>query len=448
MDIKNLLYCLSLNEYSDNLVRFQHLEQSVSYFMGEDKKHLDYYIDCYKQQNVFPSYSTFLSIFKLEDNCKSFEQINIDRQGFLNSIWGEYTQKVKELEIMDLQTKIITENDLKEKNKLLSRLQVKLSRNIKSVDLVEIADSRISDEVKKDIQAGVIFPVKDLNEAGCLLPGTGASLISIPGGGKTTFAINMVYLNSYKQDKNSLYIFAEDVYDNYNYRVKSRASLDLGMNIQVKSLQYSIRDEETIIKLKELDDKFTENRKGRIYFTPFSSLDPDPMTFANIVSDLIVRYDIDFVVMDYIQRVELWKPKGFTKNEYLNLMVSSFFQILLGSFNSKPVAGLLLAQTTKDGITRANKTKGRYNLEDAKEVGNIETDSFFLLTTWMDEEQKEAGIFSHQLLKCRYGSSYVVPRTSSTELLYCSMGDVETDLEKIYNNESIQDVFNDSMEDL
>jgi hypothetical protein len=440
------LYSLSLNEYADPSLRFQFIEQAYPLFFGEDKKYIDYYLSCFRSDGSFPSYSDFLNLFGLTDDYLAFSQINVDRQGFLKSCWDDLLRQVRTMEIQDIQGKILQETDIEEKNKLILRLQSKIAKSEKKIDLIESADIDITSE--KQITDGIIFPIKDLNEIGQLLPGTGASLISIPGGGKTSFAVNMVYQNSFKRDKNSMYIFAEDVIENYIYRIKSRASFDLGMNIPVKSLQYSIRDEESILKIKELNTKYQENRKGKIYFVNFADLLTDPMGFANMVSDLVIRYDIDFVVFDYIQRVELWKSREYSKNEYLNLIVSAFFQVLLGAFNKKPIAGLLLSQTTKDGIERANKHKGKYHLEDAKEVGNLEQDSFFILTTWMDDESKEAGTFNYQNLKCRYGTSFNIPRTAPCDLLYCSMGDIETDLDKVYNNESMQSVFNDSMEEL
>jgi hypothetical protein len=447
MDIKKVLFALSLNEYKDNNMKAQFLDQSVKFLLGDNKKAVEYFIIHYKANESFPSFQVYLDDFKLEYDFKNVEQIGADREGFLNSSWDTFVSFVRNAEINSLQNKLLSEIDLAEKKKILVQLQLKLSREGVTLDLAESADIKLAGQDNESIQEGIRLPINELNEHGVLQPGSGASLIAIPAGGKTSFAINTVFVNSFLDYKNSLYIYLEDVAINYIYRLKSRVSLYLGMNIPVRSLQFASKEEETQKKLIELDEKYTKEKKGKVYLIPFTDLGAEPMDFARRLSDLVVKYDIDFLVFDFIQRAELWKPKAYTRNEYLNLLGSSFFQVVLGAFNKKPCVGLMLSQTTKDGQARADKTKGKYHLGDAKEVAFIEQDSFEVYTTWMDDELKLSGQFKYQLLKSRYGSSNCNPMSSVCDLPFCSMGDLgmQTDF---YNNETMQSVFNEEMEGL
>ena len=266
-----------------------------------------------------------------------------------------------------------------------------------------------------------------LNDVCIVNPGAAISIIGSPGSGKTQVALNLAYLNSVLGDLNSLYIYLENTMDAYNIELLSRHSYTNGMLVENASLKRGIDPEEAnAVKLVSgLKESFEHDKKGSIYFAPFSRFNPEPLRFGNQLARYVKEYGIQVVILDYLQRCKSYTPLKWDSREYINQVMSSLSSCALGAFGSPPFVAIALSQPSRAAEEKMLKTKGvGMTVFDAVEAPSIERDSFIVLGLYADAELRSNKGMVYKVLKNR--DMAVDASTVLTACLpeYCYAGDM------------------------
>jgi replicative DNA helicase len=118
------------------------------------------------------------------------------------------------------------------------------------------------------------FPVNRVNEycnSVCL--GYTIAIIGTPSSGKTSIALNIAFFNSVLNNKNTLYLYLEDMPERYQYNIFSRYSYYTGDKIGANALKrgISVSDHKTIKKIQEVQEMFLKDNKGEIIISVWRS---------------------------------------------------------------------------------------------------------------------------------------------------------------------------------
>jgi hypothetical protein len=280
---------------------------------------------------------------------------------------------------------------------------------------------------KKNDDLHCVLFTKHLNDLCIVNPGTTISIIGAPGAGKTQCSLNIVYLNSILGSLRSLYIYLENTEEAYNIELLARHSYTNGMLVENATLKRGIDEDEpqAVRVVRDLQESLLADKKGEVFFMPFSRFNPEPLRFANQLARLVKAQGVDLVVFDYLQRAKSFTPLRWDRREYINQLQSDFCTCALGSFGCDPFVAISLAQPKREAEERMLKTKGvGMTLYDAAEVSSIERDSFISLGVYADAETKSNQSMVYKILKNRDNSVDVstVPTVSIPQ--YCFIGDL------------------------
>jgi len=266
-----------------------------------------------------------------------------------------------------------------------------------------------------------------LNNVCIINPGTTISLIGSPGSGKSQVSLNLVYLNSVLGGLNSLYIFLENTIDAYNIELLARHSYTNGMLVENATLKRGIDPEEesSVRIVQELQDSFKRDKKGNIFFAPFSRFNPEPLRFGNQLARYVREKNIQVVVLDYLQRCKSYTPLKWDSREYINQVMSSFCTAALGAFGSPPFVAVALSQPSRAAEEKMLKTRGvGMTVFDAVEAPSIERDSFIVLGLYADAELRSNQNMVYKVLKNRDMAVDVGTTSTSAFPQYCFVGDL------------------------
>jgi hypothetical protein len=299
---------------------------------------------------------------------------------------------------------------------------------------------------KKGEERHCVLFTKHLNDLCIVNPGTTISIIGAPGAGKTQCSLNVVYLNSILGSLKSLYIYLENTEDAYNIELLARHSYTNGMLVENATLKRGIDEDEAqaVRVVRELQESFLADKKGEVYFVPFSRFNPEPLRFANQLARLVKERGVDIVVFDYLQRAKSFTPLRWDRREYINQLQSDFCTCALGSFGCDPFVAISLAQPKREAEERMLKTRGvGMTLYDAAEVSSIERDSFISLGVYADAETRSNQSMVYKILKNRDNSVDVgtVPVVAIPQ--YCFVGDLGPDGSSVtYSQEDAMELLN------
>jgi hypothetical protein len=280
---------------------------------------------------------------------------------------------------------------------------------------------------KKDEERHCVLFSQHLNNLCIVNPGTTISIIGPPGMGKTQCSLNIVYLNSVLGSLNSIYIYLENTEDAYNIELLARHSYTNGMLVENATLKRGVdEDEPQAVKVvRDLRQSFLDDKKGEVYFVPFSRFNPEPLRFANQLAKFVKDHGVSIVVFDYLQRAKSYTPLRWDRREYINQLMSDFCTCALGSFGCDPFVAVALAQPKREAEERMLKTKGvGMTLYDAAEVSSIERDSFISIGVYADAETRSNQAMVYKVLKNRDNSVDVSTISTVAIPQYCFVGDV------------------------
>lgn len=205
-------------------------------------------------------------------------------------------------------------------------------------------------------------------------------------------------MNSVPGSLNTTYIFLENTVDSYNLNLLPRHSWANGMRIESASLKRGVSpDDPAAEKVRLLQADLNEKKKGEIYFVPYSKFNPEPLRFAAQLSDYVTKYNINFVILDYLQACNAFTPLKWDRREFLNQTMSCLRQASLGNFGASPFVSMVFAQPNREAKEKLLKTSGvGMTVYDAAEVARVEEDAFVFIGLYAD-----GTTLSNQTIRCR-----------------------------------------------
>jgi hypothetical protein len=427
-DLLCSLYYLSNVDEANIKTEAKKLTDNIRFFCGFDREVFESYYQSFETSGRFPEFFYFASshpLLKLQMNTEAFVKESLPQ--FKNT----FDTYIRESEIAFILPMLSAEPTLEGKIKLNKRLDILLQGEVKQ-DIKSILSARKIDIVERVTQRkeeGTLrFPVSRLNDVcGSLGPGSTLTIMGTPASGKTTFAENIVFLNSVLDNKNTLYLYLEDMPERYQYNIFSRFSYHIGDKVSSALLKRGISSTDTsaIEKIQDIQNKLWEQAKGEIHYVGMGQLANEPNEFARRMASIITELKIDIVVVDYIQKIATFKPSTWhDKMEYQNQMASILSLLALGQFGNPPVLNIMLSQLNREGQKKAEKTRGKMSYFDAAEINSLERDSFVLLGIFSDQVMRDAGEVAIQLVKNRDNSADPAPEMAFFDPAYCFIGDV------------------------
>ncbi len=369
-----------------------------------------WYVEIFESNDRFPSFQNFCEKAGCENKCSLT----------IHEAQSIYYKQRKNWESNSL-SKQLLQSDFSYRELIVKKLMTlhskEVSKNLQPTSSTSFsAESLITTESTEKLFQ---FPIPELTENILAVPRYLISAIAPPRSGKTTFALNLAYLNSFLGSLRTCYIYLENSEEAYDIELRARHSITCNTPLTNRRIKEKFRPEESEAERKsyekfvKINDNYKNNMKGVIDWIPFSKFDSDPFRFGSQLSHLIKEEGYDFVIFDYLQRASVFsRPRN--KFDYYESLCSTFAQVCLGVWNSTPVIGLLLAQLNRLSLSDTVKKGAEgITLYSASGVPAIETDSFTVLSLYTDASMKQANEMGISILKNRDGvesiSPYLVP---------------------------------------
>ena len=382
---------------------------------------------------IFKNYENnndIVSFADLKENFSNFEFLNESFES--ENEYKEYLKKVyNDLRIKNIHyicNMYLSElNDVTKREKRINLLEdlMKLELNVdsESYEISEIEDFSLKEIIDKNnsYNVGVNTGVEELDEilkVG-VLEGKILTIVAPPGCFKTSFAINMSYnevinyLNS-----NVLFISLEIPKEELFMKYIVRHSYSLGYDeVTYLSLKNNVISEEQYLNIEK---EFKEKKKSKLYILDNSELNFDNINvLKNIIIDIIDKYSIKSIYLDYIQLIMDMKPKNYNDSrEWGNSVVGLLRQISV----TKNCRIILLSQANSEGINRAERNGGKFSLTNISELNTLKNHSYYIVTLYADDELKVSSQFKWQIIKFRDGETKVEPSLSYVYPNYYALG--------------------------
>ncbi len=407
-----------------------------------------WYIEVFETTDRFPSFQNFCEKAGCSPKCSLT----------LNEAKSIYHKQIKSWESNYLSKQLLnTEFSSREITikKLMTLHSREMSKELKPTSSLSFnPESLINSEPEEKIFK---FPVPELTENILAVPRYLISAIAPPRSGKTTFALNLAYTNSFLGKLRTCYIYLENSEEAYDIELRARHSLTCNIPLTNRRMKEKFRPEDSLEDKKlyerflDINKDYKKNMNGSIDWIPFSKFDPDPFRFGSQLSHLIKEEGYDFVIFDYLQRASVFsRPRN--KFDYYESLCSTFAQVCLGVWNSTPIIGLLLAQLNRMALSDTIKKGAEgITLYSASGVPAIETDSFTVLSLYTDASMKQANEMGISILKNRDGLETITPYIVPYRPEYASIGSLdfsekdkeEEDVYSLNSVRSLADFFND-----
>lgn len=442
----SLLYCLSAIGGTVTESYVVYLKSKMKFVSGDLRKVMEFYITVYEERRAFPEFTIVLSqfgldksVFSIQDFKATYEDVTIG----LKILWNKFTSEIDAIELEALQSDLMAETDITQKRKLLAEYTRKLLASSSTTVTQVIKDKDITMDllVDENGKEGLVWPVEYLNrELGPIPFGHNVVLLGAPGSFKTTFALNMVFLNSVQRPYNCAYLYLEDLPEAYQKRIFSRFSRSIGDPLPVSLLMQGTQDQKVQDHVNEVLAKYREQSQGSIHYVAVHEFSTEPHIFAVQFGKYIDDNHIDYIVLDYAQRLKVYAPGLGMENPYLNLFLSTITAMSLGSMHCRKFASILLSQLTKEGIRRIEKSRGAASMGDTSEINALERDAQFMLSLYADDDLKSGKLMRYQILKARNGKTYEKPSEIPCDPETAYIGDV-VELNSTYSVNSMANIY-------
>lgn len=242
--------------------------------------------------------------------------------------------------------------------------------------------------------------------------GTLVSLCAFTSHGKSTLAISSAYKNL-KQGKSgvvfSLEIAPEIVlsqfYSRWLYEEKS-------LEITPNSMTDGSLSEEQQDLVEKYKPEFNAFIKGKLFVVDEALLRKSMMSDFRELSALYKSMEskvesLDFVIYDHINQVELmFEGLG---NTFVRTITSAT-KTFVNKKGNKPVT-LMCVQTNRQGLNRAQRRDGKYDLQAISDLNEIERSSFYVVFMYTSEDMRLLQETKLTLLKNRGGALVTEPVT-------------------------------------
>ncbi len=311
----------------------------------------------------------------------------------------------------------------------LNRIEIELMPEEES-NIVEIDNYDLESHYKnrKIKGSGIPSNIPEIDEiTGGFSDGKILVIAGKPGDGKTTQAINMIYLGLLLENNNTLFMTLELPKDEVFMKLVIRHSYGSDVNISsLKMLKGILNDEEEKLFF-ELKKDFLGKKKSKLIL-----YDVDDVVMSNIFQFknqlllLIDKYDLKTIYIDFIQLFKEFKIPGYDELEFLNAVVITIRHISI----SKNVRFIILSQINRVGQIKGEKSKslGKYSLNNLAEINSLERYAYYVLTFYMDDTLKINNQLLVQLLKHKDGETIAEPFKTFIKHNYFVIGNVESNL--------------------
>lgn len=423
--MKNILKSIFDSSMNDHLIL---IEDLLSVQLSElESQYIDYLLKCFDSVGRFPTENIFISKYPETETMLKNAQVFTGKD--LNFYVDEFIEKrkAKQLssEIIDIASKV-TEQGLTEED--IIKLQSKIKDKGKQVDessysFANFIDTYKHNKIKKvGLKTGVNY-VDDI--IGGLDKGTVNTIMAYTSQGKSMWATNIAYKNTYEDNYNVCMISLEVTKSEIQYNILTRHSnldiFDKYPFIHKDKIKFAtLNDEEEDYLMNTILKEYDENKKGMLFI-----LDEDDFSnfsFSEIRKKLYQIDDIckeksghglDALIVDHVGLFKFSdnsNSQGKSEYSLINDYVS-FFRRLTLSFRkyddgtTSQLATLLLAQANRKGFDEATKKKGNYSLTAIAEANEIERSSYRIFSIWVNDELKFAKECMVCILKNRGGQT-------------------------------------------
>jgi replicative DNA helicase len=422
------------------------LKNKLAYIPDSFKEFYKQYLDYYSMYSKFPD----------QFECQKILSVDEIPSGDLKSL---YRQQLIFWESSHL-LQVMEQAPLMERRAKLSKLVELLdSTQVNDVQVDNVSEIDFKDLfVKKEGEVSrIIFPLKDLNKRTVVKNGDLVTIMAPPASCKTTFALNIVYHNSFLEPKNSLYIYLEDQKESYIGGLLSRFSCSHSIKVERSSLKVGIpnipSNKEAVEKLKKLNADFKAAQKGKIYFSSFGEFSKDADIFIAQVAKLVDKLQLDLIFLDHLQALRIFAPPQSVRREYISDIVSGFRSIALATAgNKKQCTAFILTQLNREAEKRAASTEGKngskgflnFTAYSASDVASIETDSFLIIGLYASSSMNESNELQWKILKNRNLAPDTASQTTLTDLSHCYIGDFDSvDSSEMYSSGFLSELIDD-----
>jgi len=307
----------------------------------------------------------------------------------------------------------------------LNSLQVGTAKYTAPPDLMDIYESG------KNKSIGALTFVKPLDDVLMGLEfGNVMTVAGFAGSFKTTFGVNFAYGNSVELGFNSVVLTLEVPRDYLRFMLLSRHSYNPKFAskwepIPHEALRKRTLTEEEEKRAREIYDDLTTNPEyGRITVLElFDLVDIGYHSMKSFLSELPEPPDI--FVIDYIQLLQYYQGKGI-RLDRTSSMIDYFMRqltMLCQNINGRKMAGLVLAQTNREGYRYAMDNGGKYLLPHLAESNELEKSSFAVSFLYTDDALRESKEIKVCLPKNRGGQIITEPFITQVDPSCCVLGD-------------------------
>lgn len=404
------------------------LEDILSIKLSElESQYIDYLLHCFDSVGRFPTENIFIS--KFPETETMLKNASIYKEKDLNFYVDEFIEnrKAREIssQIMDIASRVqekgLTEEDI-------IQLQSKIKDKGKIIEEDAFSFSKFSElyHHNKTKKIGLSTGVNYVDEiVGGLDKGSMNTIMAYTSQGKSMWATNIAYKNTYEKDYNVAIISLEVTKAEVQYNILTRHSnlskFDEYPFIHKDKIKFGklSEDEEDYLMNTVIKD-YEENKQGLLFildeddFSNFSYSEIRKKLYnADDICKEKTGHGLDALVVDHVGLMKFSdNANSSNKSEYsiINDYVS-FFRRLTLSFRRyddgtySQLATIILAQANRKGFDEATKKKGNYSLTAIAEANEIERSSYRIFSIWTNDELKFAKECMVCILKNRGGQT-------------------------------------------
>ena len=392
-----------------------------------EAQYIDYLIKSFDDIGRFPTENIFKLKFPESESFLNKAQVLKGKDLIFYTeefIEKRHAQQVSS-EIIDIASRVgqrgLTEEDIIQlQNKIKDKAKV-IEEDAYSLSSFETTYNR--NKAKKiGLSTGVNY-IDDI--VGGLDKGTVNTIMAYTSQGKSLWATNIAYKNSYEKDYNIAMISLEVTKQEVQYNILTRHSnlskFDKYPFINKDKIKFgNLSEDEEDYLMNTIIKDYESNKQGLFFI-----LDEDDFSnfsFSEIRKKLYQIDDIcqaktghglDALIVDHIGLMKFNDNSNSSgKSEYsiINDYVS-FFRRLTLSFrkyddgSASQLITILLAQANRNGFDAATKRKGNYSLTAIAEANEVERSSYRIFSIWTNDELKHAKECMVCILKNRGGQT-------------------------------------------
>lgn len=271
-------------------------------------------------------------------------------------------------------------------------------------------DNTIDFKVEKKAN-GFMLNISEIDTVtGGFQPGTVATLAAFTGHGKSTLAISAIYKNLKLGKSGVLASFEvtpklalKQFYSRWLYEEKH-------LEISAKSMTDGSLDESQAKLVEQYQDEFNEFIKGKLFVVDEAILNKERLSdfkkLKRLFRNLETKVDsLDFIVYDHINQIDLiFKDMG---NIFIRTLTSAG-KTYVNKKGINPVS-IMCMQCNRDGMKRAARREGKYDLIALSDLNEGERSSFYCVFLYTSDDMKILQETKVSMQKHRLGAVVTEP---------------------------------------